>query len=281
MILNRRQCCQFAAWTSLAGICGCKSAPVTGRRQLMLMPEQQEISLGLQGYEEATSKAPLSQNSQYVQMVQRVGERIANVSGRTDYQWEFRLLASPEQNAFALPGGKVAVHEGILPVCQHEGGLAVVMSHEVAHALARHGGERMSQGMAVNEVQRAVSYVMQREAPAHRDLLLQAYGVATQYGVILPYSRKQESEADHIGVTLMARAGYDPSEAPRFWTRFGQATAVGAKPPEFLSTHPSDARRAADLQALLAEVEDLYANAPTKIGTGEPIRLAALPAAAS
>ena len=223
---------------------GCRSAPLTGRKQLLLIPEDQEVTMGLQSYREVIEDQPLSSNREYIAMVNRVGQRIAQVAGRPDYQWEFNVIASPEQNAFALPGGKVAIYEGILPVCATEAGIAVVMSHEIAHVLARHGGERMSHNYVVDQFGTAVSYVMQNQEETRRKQIAEAYGLASQYGVVLPYSRKHESEADEIGLMLMAKAGYDPREAPRFWQRFAQAQGGGG-PPEWASTHPSDETRAA------------------------------------
>ncbi len=209
----------------------------------MFYPEDTEISMGQQSFADVVSKETISTNSRYQQIVERVGMRIAAVSERNTYQWETKVVASEEQNAFCLPGGKIVVYEGILPICQNEAGLAVVMSHEVAHVLARHGGERMSQTAAVNGMQTAIGYALRNKEKVAQDLWMRAYGVGTNYGFLLPYSRKHESEADHIGLLLMAKAGYDPAEAPRFWTRFASASK-GAKPAEFLSTHPamSDAR---------------------------------------
>lgn len=269
--MNRRQCLHTIAWTSL-GSClwssGCRSTPMTGRSQLMLIPETQEIAMGQQAFSEVLSQEKLSGNSRFQQMVERVGGRIAAASGRADYQWEFRLLSSPTQNAFCLPGGKVAVYEGILPICQNEAGLAVVMSHEVAHALARHGGERMSQETGLKTIGSVVGYAMKGRSELSRDLVLRAYGAGTQFGVVLPHSRKHELEADRIGVMLMASAGYDPSEAPKFWTRFGDA-AKQANPPEWMSTHPSDSRRAAELVALLPQAQSSYDQSANRVGTGE------------
>ncbi len=236
----------------------------------MLIPEQNEIAMGSQAFSDAAKEQAGPSNPRYEELVRRVGMRIASVSDRTDYQWETRVVASEEQNAYCLPGGKIVVYDGILPVCENEAGLAVVMSHEVAHVLARHGGERMSQTSAINGVQTAMGYVMRNKEQVSRDIYMKAYGMATTYGVILPYSRKHESEADHIGLMLMARAGYDPAEAPRFWTRFSAAN-TGTKPAEFLSTHPADARRASDLEKLLPEALDVYRTAATTIGTGEII----------
>lgn len=249
---------------------GCRSAPYTGRSQLIIVPEQQEVTMGQSAFSDVMKKETISQNIRFQQIVERVGMRIASVSGRTDYQWETKVVASDTQNAFCLPGGKIVVYEGILPICQNEAGLAVVMSHEVAHVLARHGGERMSQTAAVNGAQTLVGFVMRNQEQVNRDIVMRAYGLGSQYGLILPYSRKHELEADQIGLTLMAQAGYDPSEAPRFWTRFG-AAAKGAKPAEFMSTHPSDQRRASDLEQQLPQALQHYAAAPAQIGLGETI----------
>lgn len=249
---------------------GCHTVDVTGRNQLLLVPENQEVSMGVTAFQETLRTESPSQNEHYVQLVQQVGQRIAAAADRPDYQWEFQVIASPEQNAFCLPGGKVAVYEGIMPICQNEAGLAVVMSHEIAHAMARHGGERMSQGFIVNGAKMALSTVLQNREQVIRDRVLSAYGVASKYGFTLPYSRKHESEADHIGLMLMARAGYDPTEAPAFWQRFGAANA-GHKQPEFLSTHPADDRRAQELAELLPAAIRHYGSARVKYAKGQPI----------
>jgi predicted Zn-dependent protease len=258
------------ATLSLAILPGCRSAPITGRRQLLMVPESSEVSMGITAYQETVSSQPVSTNAQYIALVERVGHRIAQVANRPDYDWEFRVIASPEMNAFCLPGGKVAVYEGILPVCQNEAGVAVVLSHEIAHALARHGGERMSHSYVVNGLGTAVGYMTRNQEAVLRDRVNTVYGLSSKYGFILPYSRKHESEADHMGILLMAQAGYDPSEAPRFWTRFG-AGQQGAKPPEFFSTHPADEHRAAALQELLPQAMAMYQQAPQQFGLGEPL----------
>ena len=262
----------FCLSTGLAmfAVTGCKSAPVSERRQLMLIPESQEIEMGVEAYAQTLSDEPISTDADVVAMVERVGQRIAAVANKPEYEWEFKVIAKDVQNAFALPGGKVAVYEGILPVCQDEAGLAVVMSHEVAHALARHGGERMSQQAAVQGLGTVVNAVANRktgETTSQR--IMQVYGVGSKYGVVLPFSRKHESEADAIGLILMAKAGYDPSAAPEFWQRFSATS--GEKPPEWLSTHPADARRAADLRALLPEAMKYYEATQEQLGLGEPI----------
>ncbi len=276
MKIDRRSALkQLFVYGAASCCCGCRTTPITGRRQVLLLPESQEVAMGLSAYDEITNTETASTNEQYIQLVNRVGQRIAAVADRPDYKWEFRVLASDAQNAFCLPGGKVAVYEGIMPVCANEAGLAVVMSHEIGHALARHGGERMSHNYAVEGVRQAVQFVTRKQKDENRELVLQAYGVASEYGVVLPYSRKHESEADHMGLMLMAKAGYDPAEAPRFWLRFG-AMGQGPTPPEFLSTHPSDDRRAEDLAALLPEADQLYATVATKYEQGEIIQFAEL-----
>ncbi|MEM7457729.1 MAG: M48 family metallopeptidase [Planctomycetota bacterium] len=271
MQLSRRRFAGVAGAFMLGiGCCGCHSAPVTGRRQLMLLPEGHEVQLGASAFQETLAEQRLSSNHALAEVVQRVGERIAAVSGRNDFQWEFKLVESEVQNAFCLPGGKVAVYEGILPVCADEAGVAVVMSHEIAHALARHGGERMSQQLGVNGARMALERIAAAKFPSRSEALLQAYGVATEYGLILPYSRKQESEADHIGLMLMSRAGYDPTSAPDFWVRFGQVKGDAAQA-EWHSTHPTDARRSSDLQQLMNEALPIYEAARQQHGRGETL----------
>ncbi|MEZ6117862.1 MAG: M48 family metallopeptidase [Pirellulaceae bacterium] len=241
----------------------------------MWVSQDKEVSLGQQSFQQVLAEETPSQNQQYVEMVNRVGQRIAAVAGRPDFQWEFKVIASQEMNAFCLPGGKVAIYEGILPICQSEAGLAVVMSHEIAHALARHGSERMSHSYAVDSVGKAVNYVLQNNEADMQQKVAQAYGMASKYGVILPYSRKHETEADYIGMLLMAKAGYDPREAPRFWDRFSQHS--GNSQPEFLSTHPADERRAHDLFEKLPEAIDIYDNQTepaNRVGQGQPLQIA-------
>ena len=246
---------------------------MTGRKQMLFSSEGNEAQLGLTSYESILKEQPESKNAHFKEFVARVGQRIAKVSGREDYQWDFRTLASDEQNAFCLPGGKVAVYEGIMPVCQTEAGLAVVMSHEIGHALARHGGERMTQSTVVNGGKQAVAFVTKNQDAKRQELIAQAYGLGSQYGVLLPFSRKHELEADQIGLMLMSKAGYDPREAPAFWTRFG-ASHEGQKPMEYISTHPSDEHRASALAAQMTEANELYLAASDKIGKGEAIQIA-------
>ena len=258
---------------SLAACCGCRSVPMTDRRQLLLSTEGSEAQLGLTSFQSILKEEAESKNAHFKELVDRVGQRIAKVSGRDDFQWEFRTLASDQQNAFCLPGGKVAVYEGIMPVCQTEAGLAVVMSHEIGHALARHGGERMSQSMVVNGGKQAIALVTRNQEAKRQELIAQAYGLGSQYGVMLPFSRKHELEADEIGLMLMSKAGYDPSEAPTFWTRFG-ASNSSQQPMEYASTHPSNEHRATALAAKMDDANELYLAASDKIGKGEAIPIA-------
>jgi predicted Zn-dependent protease len=249
---------------------GCRSTPITGRRQMLFVPEATEISMGISAYQQTLESEPLSTNQRHVELIRRVGQRIAEVANRPDYQWEFQLIAAPQMNAFCLPGGKVAIYEGILPVCQNEAGVAVVMAHEIAHALARHGGERMSHEYVVSGVGKALEWAtLNRASAPTREKILKAYGISSKYGFVLPYSRKHESEADHMGTVLMARAGYDPREAARFWERFGNAQDNGEQPIEFLSTHPNDMRRALELRQLLPEILPIYEQATERFGLGD------------
>ncbi|MBL8819279.1 MAG: M48 family metallopeptidase [Planctomyces sp.] len=251
---------------------GCQTAPITQRKQVLLVSEQEENALGLNAYQEVLKSEPVSKNERYAELVRRVGQRIAKVANRPDFEWEFTVIESETQNAFCLPGGKVAIYTGILPVCESEAGLAVVMSHEIAHAIARHGGERMTNRTIQNLGQKATAYVMKNQEEQNQKIVLAAYGGASEYGAILPFSRKHEMEADHIGVMLMAKAGYDPSEAPVFWERFAAEKGGEAAPMEFLSTHPSDARRSGALRELLPEAMGFYEQSAEKYGLGEQIR---------
>jgi len=229
----------------------CQQVPFTNRSQLILVSTEEETKLGTQAYREVLAKSPTTQSDRYVDPVRRIGERLAQAAKRPDYQWEFAVIDDPMQiNAFALPGGKVAVYTGILPVAQDSDGLAVVMGHEIAHVIARHGAERMSQGLAQQLGAEVLGAAVGGSASGN--LVLAAYGLGTQLGVMLPYSRTQESEADHIGLILMAEAGYDPNAAPEFWKRMARASSGGGSP-EFLSTHPSHDTREQQIREWLPE----------------------------
>jgi predicted Zn-dependent protease len=238
----------------------CRTAPITGRKQLSLVPESQEIAMGLAAYQEVLSKADVSHDPAKVDLVRRVGERIAKAADEPDYKWEFNVIEDDKiVNAFCLPGGKVAVYTGILPITQTDGGLATVLSHEIAHALARHGGERISTGLLAQAGLLGLDALLQLKGTSPRaiDTINAAYGLGSQVGVILPFSRTQESEADHIGLILMAKAGYDPKEAVPFWERMS-AAETGGKPPEFLATHPTTGRRIEQIKGWLPEAERYF-----------------------
>jgi predicted Zn-dependent protease len=224
-----------------------------GCANLNLYSEAEEAQLGAQAYTEETGKYPQITSGPQYDMVQRVGHKIAAASGK-NYEWEFKLLKADDVvNAFCLPGGKVAVYTGILPITQNENGLAAVVGHEVAHATQRHGGKRMTQGLltqvALTAINAGVSYSqMSNEA---KQGVMAALGVGAQVGVLLPYSRGHESEADEVGIRYAIRAGYDPHEAVRLWERMAQ---LGSGGPEWLSTHPDSMRRAHDLEAKIPHI---------------------------
>ncbi len=241
---------------------GCATVPVMGSKSFNLIPESQELALGLDSYQQVLAGAELVTSGPDLEMVRRVGGRIAAVSDRPDFQWEFNLIRDDAMiNAFCLPGGKVAVYTGILPVSQTEAGLATVMGHEIGHAIARHGGQRMTNELAFQIGGMGLSALLKEKSPATRNLLLSAYGVGGQVGVMLPFSRSHESEADHIGLVYMAKAGYDPREALSFWQRMEAASSGGA-PPEWLSTHPSHETRIENLEKLIPKALEYYQPQP-------------------
>jgi len=234
----------------------CQTIQQTGRSQFIVVSESQESQLGNDAYREVLNKQKLSANREWQARLTRVGQRIAAAAEKPEYKWEFNLIEGKEINAFALPGGKVAFWEGIMPVAQDDTGVAVIMGHEVAHAIARHGAERMSQTMGAQVIGQILSAGVGQVNPALREDFLKLYGVGASVGVLLPWGRAQESEADQIGLSLMAKAGYDPSAAIAFWERMSKVS--DAKAPEFLSTHPSDETRIAQIRAWLPEAMRHY-----------------------
>jgi metalloendopeptidase OMA1, mitochondrial len=232
-------------------IASCVSAPYTGRSQLMLVSERDEVASGQLAYRQILRDSVSTSDQEALRMVRAVGERIAAAANKPDYRWEFRIINDPETvNAFCVPGGKVAVYTGLFPIARDEAGLAVVLGHEVAHALLRHAGERMSQaevlgaGMAV------------AGASGINPQILQALGLGASVGLILPFSRSQESEADHVGLILMAKAGYDPRVALEVWDRM--ARKEKGAPPAFLSTHPGYETRVQQLRSFMPEALSYY-----------------------
>ncbi|WP_345985938.1 M48 family metallopeptidase [Sulfurimonas sp. HSL-1656] len=241
-----------AALMLILMIAGCAKTPVTGRSQLILISNEQEVSLGLSESEKLKQSAKLSTDKALTERIRRIGQRIAAVSGRDDFQWEFNVIESDTLNAFCLPGGKVYFYTGLIKLTANDDQIATVMGHEIAHALARHGAERMSMQMVSNTGGQLLGAAIGVPAE-YQGLYSQAYGLSTQLGVLLPYSRKHESEADQIGIYLMWKAGFDPNQAVAFWQKMKEASG-GKKAPEFLSTHPSDQSR---IDAIRAFVKSL------------------------
>jgi predicted Zn-dependent protease len=254
-------------------VMGCRTVPLTGRKQLSLMPSSQVQSMSYSQYDEVLRTSKVITGTEQSKMIERVGNRIKEAvetyltehhSSKLleGYEWEFSLIESEAVNAWCMPGGKVAFYTGILPVCQDEEGVAVVMGHEVAHAIARHGSERMSQGMVTQLGGVALAVALEDKPVETQALFLGAYGVGSQVGVLLPFSRMHESEADQMGLTFMAMAGYDPRKAPEFWTRMSSMSS-GGQPPEFMSTHPSHSTRIDNLNEWMPDAM-LHYNAAKK-----------------
>lgn len=258
----------------------CSKVPFTNRRQTKLLPNNQINTLSFDQYKQFLSQNPPMRSGAQLEQVRRIGNRLvkaveiyynANGLGEElkDFEWEFNVVNDPTVNAFCMPGGKVVVYTGILPICQNDDGLAVVMGHEIAHALAHHGNERMTQqlgtqgalmlGDAILSMRQtqATDSASAANAARTRQILLAAAGVGAQVGILLPFSRKHESEADQIGLYLMAIAGFDLNAAVPFWQRMG--AQGGATPPEFMSTHPSPETRQSNLQSWIPEARAMGA----------------------
>ncbi len=247
----------------------CSSVPITGRKQLNLVPEGEIIAMATAAYDTFLMKNKLSSNKEQTAMIKRCGSRIQAAveeffaeQGKSDqlagYEWEFNLVESDEMNAWCMPGGKVVFYTGILPTCKDENGVAVVMGHEVAHAVARHGNERMSQGLLAQFGGATLEAALAKNSTKTKQLAATAFGIGAQYGALLPFSRKQESEADHLGLIFMAMADYDPRAAVPFWERMAASKGEGGAPPEIMSTHPSDKTRIDNLNQLMPEAMKYY-----------------------
>ncbi|HLF14577.1 MAG TPA: M48 family metallopeptidase [Bacteroidota bacterium] len=264
----------FAAAAAFLSLCmllqlaGCTTVAITGRKQLNLIPDGEMLSMSSQQYSGFLKDSRMSSDSASARLVKKVGARIQGAVERyfrdkglaselAGYAWEFNLVQSDEMNAWCMPGGKVVFYSGILPVCRDESGIAVVMGHEVAHAVAEHGAERMSEGLLAQMGGTALSAALQSKPEQTQQLWMAAFGLGAQYGVLLPHSRGQESEADHLGLIFMAMAGYDPGASVSFWERMA-AKSGGQKPPEFMSTHPSDETRINEIKQLLPEAMKYY-----------------------
>lgn len=254
----------------LTTLVACSTNPVTGRKQFKLVSEHELQDMAKQEYQQflSSNKVVSPSADRDAEMVRRVGRRIADAvttyyksRGLEEvldgYNWQFNLVNSPEVNAWCMPGGKVVVYTGLLPVAQNEAALAVVLGHEISHALFQHGNERMSQGLAQQLGGAALSIALSNQPAATQNLFMQAYGVGSNLGVLLPFSRRQELEADHYGLIWAAMAGYNPQAAIPLWERMEKA-GNGQAPPEFLSTHPSEGHRIEELKKFMPEAMKYY-----------------------
>lgn len=265
----------IASLVSLTLVVACQKVPITGRNQLMLVNSKELLPMSFSSYKEVLDTSKVLRNGSQVDMVKRVGLRIKksvedylianNYSQAIDgFQWEFNVIENKQVNAWCMPGGKVVFYTGILPLCRDEAGIAVVMGHEVSHAIASHGAERMSQGLLTQGVltagQVGLGVAMANKPQQTQNIWMGLFGIAApaaaNVGYILPNSRSQESEADRLGLTFMAMAGYDPRVAIDFWKRM--AEAGGQKPPQWLSTHPADNTRVSNLQKLMPNALTIY-----------------------
>jgi len=262
-------------------LASCGSVPFTGRKQLQLVSNQEVIALSLQQYQDFMRTAPVEKGTTNAQMVNRIGTRIANAvetfytnngyaSELENFSWEFSLVKENSVNAFAMPGGKVVIYTGLLPVTQTEEALAVVVGHEIAHVIAQHSNERLSQQVAL-QYGGAIAGSLLGNSQAMQQLGSTVFGLGAQYGVMMPYARKQEYEADEIGLIIMAIAGYNPQIAVPFWTKMAQSGG-GAQVPEFLSTHPTDSKRIANIEKIMPNVLQYYKGSGVQNKITEPIK---------
>jgi len=249
-------------------LAGCALNLVTGRNQLSLVPESQLQTMAITEYNTFLHENNvLSSGNRNAEMVDRVGARISQAITKfytnkgqgsilDGYKWEFNTVESKDINAWCMPGGKVVVYTGLLAVTQNETALAIVIGHEIAHAVAKHGSERMSQGLVQQLGGVALEVALSQKSEQTKNIFMQSYGIGSQVGAMLPWSRQQETEADQYGLIFAAMAGYNPQEAIPFWQRMSEVG--GAKPPEFLSTHPSDATRMRKLKQFMPEAMKYY-----------------------
>lgn len=248
---------------SLILFIACTTVPITGRKQLKLISSSDLNAMAFQNYGDFMKENKLSTNKKDVALVKKAGNKIKTAvetylasieqSKLTEgFEWEFNVVEDKQVNAWAMPGGKIVFYSGIIPFCQNETGIAVVMAHEIAHVIAGHGNERMSQGLLAQLGGEALSLALQKKPEETQNLFLTAYGLGAQIGVLLPFSRTHEKEADRLGLIFMTMAGYEPQAAPDFWKRM-MKNSQGKEPPEFLSTHPSNSTRIAELEAAIPE----------------------------
>lgn len=248
-------------------LAGCSSVPITGRKQMLLVSDQEVLSSSLTQYNSYMQTATRSSNATQSAMVTRVGKKIAAATEQylrqnglssqlSEFAWEFNLVKDDQVNAFCMPGGKIVVYEGLMKIVSSDDELAVVIGHEVAHAVAKHSNERMSQEILAQYGAKILSSTLAQKSAATQQLAGQIYGLGAQYGAILPFSRKHESEADYMGLIFMAMAGYNPEVAITFWQKM--SAGGGTSVPEFMSTHPSDSRRISDIQKELPAIKAQY-----------------------
>ncbi|RXJ83928.1 M48 family metallopeptidase [Arcobacter cloacae] len=242
----------FFVSLTLIIIAGCThKTPYTNRSQMIFLSQKEELALGEKSYKQTLSESKVVVGTKDANRVRNIGLKIAKVANRSDFNWEFNLVQNDEMNAFCLPGGKVVVYTGILKAAHNDDQLATVISHEIAHALARHGAERMSASMVQQGLQVVGNIAIGATAPQYQNLFNQTYGIGSQVGVMLPYGRMQETEADEIGIYLMHKAGYNVNEALNFWQNMNKGKKAGS---DFFSTHPSSANRIKDIQKVIAKL---------------------------
>lgn len=248
-------------------LAGCSTVPLTNRTQIIAIPTSEMLSLSNESYNQVVSESKLSSNTSYRQSVNRVGQRITSAVesyltqiGRKEllngYQWEFNVIESEEMNAWCMPGGKIAFYEGIMPVCEDDNGIAVVMAHEIAHAVAKHSNERMTHQLGLQMGGIALSQALSEKKESTQQIAMAVFGIGSQVGIMLPYSRSHETEADELGLYFMAMGGYDPVGAPKFWERM--LAAGRSSTPEFLSTHPDPENRIKYLNEVMPKALEYY-----------------------
>ena len=257
----------MGAWVALMLLAGCSSVPLTGRKQVLLVSDQEVLSSSLTQYNDYIKTATKSNNAKQSAMVTRVGQKIAAATEQylrqnglesevKNFAWEFNLVKDQQLNAFCMPGGKIVVYEGLLGIVSSDDELAVVVGHEVAHAVAKHSNERMSQQLMAQYGAAILGQAVSNRSTAVQQLATSVYGIGAQSGVMLPFSRKHESEADYMGLVFMTMAGYNPDVAVGFWQKMSAGGSGSV--PEFMSTHPSDATRIAEIKKWLPEIKAKY-----------------------
>ncbi len=247
----------FGILISFLILVSCATVRETNRKRIMLISESEEIEMGEKAFSDILSKSKVIKSGKEFDAIERVGRKLASVSGK-NYNWEFKLVEDNQVNAFCLPGGKIVFYTGIMPLLENDDEIAVVMSHEIAHAILRHGAERMSQQILVETGANILSVFLEGKSKETQDIFYSAYGFGSAIGILLPYSRKHEFEADYVGLKLMYKAGYDINAALIFWEKMKKLSEKQPKIPNFLSTHPSDEERIEHLQVKIKEILNNY-----------------------